>query len=145
MKFGCSFGIFLNLAHLICRSTDISKCFSGSLRLRDNESPLYLPINCYHRGIAEQNMKLPRRAIIYYLWIHTCTNAGRKYRKNSKYWDMLLRSSLIRIYTVCHSFYIYWRHYFIIKFNGFILRTTTVAGLGVPIFRVFTVLFILTN
>ena len=27
-------------AHLICRSTDISKCFRGSLRLRDNESRL---------------------------------------------------------------------------------------------------------
>ena len=53
---------------------------------------------------------------------------------------LLLRSSLIRIYTVCHSFYIFWRHYFIVKLNCFILRTTTVAGLGVPIFRVFTVL-----
>ena len=41
MKFGCLFGIFLHSAHLICRSTDISKCFSGSLRLRDNESRLY--------------------------------------------------------------------------------------------------------
>ena len=52
---------------------------------------------------------------------------------------LLLRSSLIRIYTVCHSFYIFWRHYFLVKLNCFILRTTTVAGLGVPIFRVFTV------
>ena len=42
MKFGRLFGIFLNSAHLICRSTDISKCFRGSLRLRDNESRLYL-------------------------------------------------------------------------------------------------------
>ena len=42
MKFGCSIGIFLNSATLICRSTDISKCFRGSLRLRDNESRLYL-------------------------------------------------------------------------------------------------------
>ena len=42
MKFGCSIGIFLNLANLICRSTDISKCFRGSLRLRDNESQLYM-------------------------------------------------------------------------------------------------------
>ena len=50
---------------------------------------------------------------------------------------LLLRSSLIRIYTVCHSFYIFWRHYFIVKLNCFILRITTVAGLGVPIFRVF--------
>ena len=53
---------------------------------------------------------------------------------------LLLRSSLIRIYTVCHSFYIFWRHYFIVKLNCFILRITTVAGLGVPIFRVFTVM-----
>ena len=52
---------------------------------------------------------------------------------------LLSRSSLIRIYTVCHSFYIFWRHYFLVKLNCFILRTTTVAGLGVPIFRVFTV------
>ena len=44
MKFGCSFGIFLNSAHLICGNTDISKCFSGSLRLRDNESRLYLKL-----------------------------------------------------------------------------------------------------
>ena len=42
MKFGCSIGIFLNSANLICRSTDISKCFRGSLRLRDNESRLYI-------------------------------------------------------------------------------------------------------
>ena len=53
---------------------------------------------------------------------------------------LLLRSSLIRIYTVCHSFYIFWRHYFIVKLKCFIFRKTTVAGLGVPIFRVFTVL-----
>ena len=42
MKFCCSIGIFLNSAHLICRSKDISKCFRGSLRLRDNESLLYI-------------------------------------------------------------------------------------------------------
>ena len=41
VKFGCSIGIFLNSAHLICRSTDISKCFRGSPRLRDNEIRLY--------------------------------------------------------------------------------------------------------
>ena len=42
VKFGCSIGIFLSSANLICQSTDISKCFRGSLRLRDNESRLYL-------------------------------------------------------------------------------------------------------
>ena len=28
--------------NLICRSTDISQCFRGSLRLQDNESRLYM-------------------------------------------------------------------------------------------------------
>ena len=46
---------------------------------------------------------------------------------------------MIRVYTVCHSFYIFWRHYFNVKLNCFILRTTAVAGLGVPIFRVIMV------
>ena len=41
MKFGCSIGIFLNTAHLICQSTDILKCFRGSLHLLDNVSRLY--------------------------------------------------------------------------------------------------------
>ena len=41
MKFACLIGIFLNSANLICRSTVISKCFRGSLRLRDYESRLY--------------------------------------------------------------------------------------------------------
>ena len=49
VKFGCSFGIFLNSAHLLCRSTDISKCFRGSLRLRDNESRLYLCFRSLNR------------------------------------------------------------------------------------------------
>ena len=38
VKFGCSICIFLSSANLVCRSTGISKCFRGSLRLRDNES-----------------------------------------------------------------------------------------------------------
>ena len=42
LKFGCAIGIFLISENLICRSTDISKCFGGSLQLRDNESRLYL-------------------------------------------------------------------------------------------------------
>ena len=41
VKFRCSIGIFLSSAHLIFRITDISKCFRGSLQLRDNESRLY--------------------------------------------------------------------------------------------------------
>ena len=35
------FIVFLTLSTLICRGTDISKCFSESLGSRDNESRLY--------------------------------------------------------------------------------------------------------
>ena len=33
--------VFLTLSTLICRGTDISKCFRESLGIRDNESRLY--------------------------------------------------------------------------------------------------------
>ena len=36
------FIVFLTLSTLICRGTDISKCFSESFGFRDNESRLYL-------------------------------------------------------------------------------------------------------
>ena len=35
------FIVFFTLSTLICRGTDISKCFSESLGIRDNESRLY--------------------------------------------------------------------------------------------------------
>ena len=35
------FIVFLTLSTLICRGTDISKCFKESLGIRDNESRLY--------------------------------------------------------------------------------------------------------
>ena len=35
------FIVFLTLSTLICRGTDISKCFSESLGIRDNENRLY--------------------------------------------------------------------------------------------------------
>ena len=40
VKCDCAICIFLNSENLICRSTDILKCFRGSLQLRDNESRL---------------------------------------------------------------------------------------------------------
>ena len=42
------FIVFLTLSTLICRGTDtcISKCFSESLGIRDNESRLYLDLHC---------------------------------------------------------------------------------------------------
>ena len=43
VKCGCfQFIVFLTLSTLICQSMDISKCFSESLGIRDNESRLYL-------------------------------------------------------------------------------------------------------
>ena len=42
VKCGCSIIVFLTLSTLICRGSDISKCFSESLGIRDNESRLYI-------------------------------------------------------------------------------------------------------
>ena len=43
VKGGCSINcFFLSSVNLICRTTDISKCFIESLGVRDNESRLYL-------------------------------------------------------------------------------------------------------
>ena len=39
------FIVFLTLSTLICRGTDISKCFSESLGIRDNESRLYFKVH----------------------------------------------------------------------------------------------------
>ena len=36
------FIVFLTLSTLICQGTDISKCFSESLEIRDNESTVYV-------------------------------------------------------------------------------------------------------
>ena len=43
------FIVFLTLSTLICRGTDISKCFSESLGIRDNERRLYSwsRVECY--------------------------------------------------------------------------------------------------
>ena len=41
VKCGCLNYFFLNPENLICRGTDISKCFRESLGIRDNESRLY--------------------------------------------------------------------------------------------------------
>ena len=70
MKFGCPIGIFLNSANLTCQSTDISKCFRGSLRLRDNESRLYLYICPCLLGVigwceGPGNLQVPRRPTIW--------------------------------------------------------------------------------
>ena len=59
MKFGCAICVFLNSEKLICRSTDISKCFRGSLQLRDNESRLYVSvevIRCFSLGASHDGV-----------------------------------------------------------------------------------------
>ena len=50
-----------------------------------------------------------------------------------------LRSSLIRVYTVCHSVCIVWTHYFIVEPHSSNFRVITTKFLGVRIFRKFTV------
>ena len=60
--------VFLSFANLICRSTDISKCFSESLGIRDNESRLYIVLAVTNwrmsqtsAGILTNNDKVPTR------------------------------------------------------------------------------------
>ena len=58
------FIVFLTLSTLICRGTDISKCYSESLGFRDNESRLYFLISpqnynmCIHIRSASQSRPL---------------------------------------------------------------------------------------
>ena len=52
VKFGCLFGIFLSSVNLICRSTDTSKCFRGSLRLQENESRLLFQLGKFYLKIV---------------------------------------------------------------------------------------------
>ena len=49
------------------------------------------------------------------------------------------RSSLIRIYTVCHSVCIVWTHYSMVEPHSSNYRVITTNVLGVRIFRKFTV------
>ena len=49
------------------------------------------------------------------------------------------RSSLIRIYTICHSIYIFWMHYSMVKLLCVNFRTITAIFLGVLIFRIFMI------
>ena len=50
-----------------------------------------------------------------------------------------LRSSLIRVYTVCHSVCIVWTHYSMVEPHSSNFRVITTNFLGVRIFRKFTV------
>ena len=55
------FIVFLTLSTLICRSTDISACFSESLGVRDNEVRLYVflsSINLYQifRALVQKTL-----------------------------------------------------------------------------------------
>ena len=80
------FIVFLTLSILICRSTDISKCFSESLGIRDNGSRLYITI--INQSIAEIN-----RSIETDMHKQIMLTQVRCHRM----WH------LIRVYTVCHS------------------------------------------
>ena len=52
------FIVFLTLSTLICQSTDISKCFSESLGIRDNGSRLYLSPVLLRATLEENNLLL---------------------------------------------------------------------------------------
>ena len=61
---------------------------------------------------------------------------GKQCRPRS---DCSYRSSLIRVYTVCHSVCIIWTHYSMVEPHSSNFRVITTNFLGVRIFRKFTV------
>ena len=63
---------------------------------------------------------------------------GKQCRPRS---DCSSRSSLIRVYTVCHSICIIWIHYSMIEPHSSNFRVLTTNFLGVRIFRKFTVYY----
>ena len=76
----------------------------------------------------------------------------RNYRNDPKFWDRYAwansadpdqtRSSLIRVYTVCHSVCIVWTHYSMVEPHSSNFRVITTNFLGVRIFRKFTVMIL---
>ena len=76
------FIVFLTLSTLICRSTDISKCFSESLGIRDNGSRLY-----FHGSI-----KL----------LCTCTACPEK-MKIKVFWPSRIYPKYYEIIPPCHT------------------------------------------
>ena len=101
VKCGCSiycffffFVFFFNSANLICRGMDISKYFRESLGLRDNDSRLYILPDTEESSIlimVNVHKFCPPKSLI--IW-HIKTSRPRS--------DCAFRSSLIKIYTVCH-------------------------------------------
>ena len=82
MKFGCSIGIFLNSARLICQSMDISKCFRGSLRLRDNESRLYI-FAPFSMGSTPIQKNLLLKEYFFPLRLNSYSGGGKKFREGN--------------------------------------------------------------
>ena len=105
MRFVCSIGIFLNYANLICRSTDISRCFRGSLRLRDNESRLYRDLALVKFSLSLRNTAflsffLSFFYFIYALFIQLC---------HASPWAYLVKFTcividLFYVYSVCLTY-----------------------------------------
>ena len=64
VKCGCSNYFFLNSENLICRGTDISKCFRESLGIPEQESMyMYMAVRVIHVGVKLFAMRLS---------LHTC-------------------------------------------------------------------------
>ena len=55
---------------------------------------------------------------------------------------LLLRISLIRVYTVCHCVCIFWTHYSMVEPNSSNIRIFTATFSSVPIFIILTVGFL---
>ena len=100
--------VFLTLYTLICRSTDISKCFSESLGIRDNGSRLYINRQPGMLGLNYINVnefKLHDLALL----VSISTHIHEKLNPHSYWCKALLPSPLlphttsINLFTSTHS------------------------------------------
>ena len=73
---------------------------------------------------------------------------NEEYHNDPKFSDRYAcssRSSLIRVYTVCHSVCIVWTHYSMVEPHSSKFRVITTNCLGVRIFRKFMVILVLQH
>ena len=87
-----------------------------------------------HAALVSED--LPQMYLPYKFYVLGQIGLSKQYRPRS---DCFWRSSLIRVYAVCHSISIFWMHWCIVTSNFSIFRTIMAIVWGVPNFRIFTV------
>ena len=79
---------FLTLSTLICRSTDISKCFSESLGIRDNGSRLQLSTWLSLTAVLKSHVRRnPGNALFLSMWRQSAVDRGLSVKPGLGHWQ----------------------------------------------------------